>query len=699
VCACAAAALLGLAGAASAATWTTSNGPEGGAVSAVAADAGDARTIFASTESGLYRSTDAGRSWLVTTPEDFGGVVTVAVDPVRPGRVYASTFAGFVRSLDGGTTWRPVGGLDETLVTALAIDRQDPDTIYAAGLELTPTGDVAPVVVHSTDGGASWTPTQGSLDGGTLPAAIALDPLHEGTVYLVTLSGVLKSSDGGRTWAARNVGLDDALFVETLAADPTTGTLYAGGFSFQLGPGDEQPRAVFRSTDGAATWQPASTGLDTSDVSVIAIDPAQPSTIYAGGSGDPLLGAAGAPLYKSIDGGDTWQPEGSGLGQPLLTLAFGAGATVYAGAAEGFFESADAGATWRLEGSRLIASSVFSLAGDPRRRGVVHAGADAGFFTTADGGATWGTPATGIPGGAVAVAVDRLHPSTAYAAAQDGVYRSENGGTRWSRVAGLEQIAGPDALAVDPQRPFTVYVGGSNGVIVTANRGDRWRRSSRGLAHNFVTSLAIDPTTTRTLYAGTLDDHVFKSVDGGTSWHRVDAGRRDRYVTALLVDPFRPSVVYAARSTGIRGSAGGVFRSTDGGGRWRRVSGAIPPDVNVYGLAADPIRHGTLYAATDFGVYVSANRGRRWSPLGEGLGFLAVYSVAVDSSGSVLYAGTGGAGVKSLRLGHGQALRQPRPVAAQLARPRWARNRAVLARAAGALRASAVASLRGGPAA
>jgi hypothetical protein len=112
-------------------------------------------------------------------------------------------------------------------------------------------------------------------DGGGIISALALDPLTPTTLYAGT-DGIFKSTDGGATWQAASTGLTNNLDVLTLAIDPATSTtLYAGA------------AGVFKSIDGGATWHGASTGLPTTlAVLTLATAFTAPTTLYAGTSGD-----------------------------------------------------------------------------------------------------------------------------------------------------------------------------------------------------------------------------------------------------------------------------------------------------------------------------------------------------------------------------------------------------------------------------
>src|SRR5206468_3734344 len=143
--------------------------------------------------------------------------------------------------------------------------------------------------------------------------ALAIDPMTPSTLYAGTYGGgVYKSTSGGAGWSAVNTGLPYYYgryyfrpYVTALAIDPQTPTtLYAG----TGGSG------VFKSTDGGASWSAVNTGLPYSGpsytphysyVPALAIDPQTPATLYAGTSG--------SGVFKSTDGGASWNAVNTGL--------------------------------------------------------------------------------------------------------------------------------------------------------------------------------------------------------------------------------------------------------------------------------------------------------------------------------------------------------------------------------------------------
>ncbi len=231
--------------------------------------------------------------------------------------LWSASHAGSVSA--GIGVWTSIGP-EGGYINALAIDPATPDTLYA--------GIYRGGVFKSTNGGGSWEAANTGLPSNTDVRALAIDPATPATLYAGTNGGgVFKSTNGGGSWEAANTGLTNNV-VLALAIDPATpDTLYAWT---SYGGG------VFKSTDGGGSWQAANTGLPSLpglsnlNVDALAINPASPSTLYAG------IGGAG--VFKSTNGGGSWFAFNAGLTNSFVyTLAIDPATpvTLYAGTSGG----------------------------------------------------------------------------------------------------------------------------------------------------------------------------------------------------------------------------------------------------------------------------------------------------------------------------------------------------------------------------
>ncbi|TWT39996.1 hypothetical protein RAS1_43870 [Phycisphaerae bacterium RAS1] len=280
---------------------------------------------------------------------------------------------------------------------------------------------------------------------------------------------------------------------------------------------------------------------------------------------------------------------------------------VYAATADGggnVYKSLDAGATWTLLTSEIAGKDVRALA---TRSGRVFAVTrDGDVWRSTNGGTSWTLVADGADIGEQNKSL-AINPSNAdeilagdcdlagMIAGDSYVIRSTNGGVDWSHVldfAGGEIHAYAIAFAPDGR----VYAGGTGTPnVAVLPVGGAWQ--DIGLPPvNFAYSLAVDPGDSDTLYAGTRDNGVYKSTNGGQDWTQIADGlTAAAQVSALLVDPVDADVVFA-------GTADGLFESIDGGATWRVLNGGLPrgsAGVNALALSASRV----LVAGTDQGVF------------------------------------------------------------------------------------------------
>ncbi|HYE58466.1 MAG TPA: hypothetical protein VD948_08165 [Rhodothermales bacterium] len=154
--------------------------------------------------------------------------------------------------------------------------------------------------------------------------------------------GIYVSPDSGNTWRFR--GLEDSHHIGRIVLDPNDrNTAYVGALGALYSPGGQ--RGVFKTTDGGATWRQTLTLGGNVGVVDLVMDPAQPQTLYAATwertrrGWDFVESGAGSGLYKSTDGGETWQrlnvegsgfPTGAGVGRIGLDVARSQPGTVFA---------------------------------------------------------------------------------------------------------------------------------------------------------------------------------------------------------------------------------------------------------------------------------------------------------------------------------------------------------------------------------
>src|SRR6266536_68172 len=462
------------------------------------------------------------------------------------------------------------------------------------------------------------------------------DPSHAATLYAGTDRGVYRSDDAGASWSAANAGLP-AFRIQTIAIDPASpSTLYAG----TLTPDGVASVGIFKSIDGGASWTAINeglidplTGISPLDVWSLAIDPKNPKTI--------LAGSRFSEIFKSVDGGQTWQSKTlGGFNVALETSAFqfdpSNSSRVLAATTLGLVRSTDGGESWSTYGN--VNDSFYTLVTDPSSATTLYAGNinGSGIFKSTDSGAHWtkinkGLPSNQGPTGALPLvlgfAVDPAHPATLYAGTYgNGLYRSTDGGSNWSSVNTGMRTAYVTALAFEPLTLLAATLGG--GAYQSADGGGTWAPSNAGLDVGITNSLLSDPAAPVTVYAA-LFDGVYRSADGGGTWLAVNSGLPVAPISALASRPGNPRTLLAATL------GGGVFRSTDAGGTWSASAQGLT-DSFVSSIVVDPTNSLTLYAGTNHSgtasqrVFKRTDGGGTWTQTSLDAGQFPITFIAVN---------------------------------------------------------------------
>ena len=552
--------------------------------------------------------------WKLSGP--FGGSArALAIDPQNRNILLVGARDSLLfRSDDGGAFWRllpfPPGA--RGVFNALIIHPQEANHFYA-GLDAGDSEDSG--VYQSTDGGQHW---RRCLRGERIES-LAMWTTDPRVLAAGTSKGVFLSHDGGETWK-RISREDDAEMqdITALAIDPRDVTiLYAG-----------TPHLPWKTVDGGATWRSIHAGLaDDSDIFSIRINPQR---------ADLVLASACSGIYRSDNAGDSWIKlhgiPGTHRRTHIISEDPAAPDTIFAGTTLGLLKSSDAGRTWR----QLTSEQVNWLVFDPVDSRTLYLATEyAGILKSTDSGENFKAVNEGFANHGltqITGAGTQLYASSVYEGRFGGVFSSNDGGLHWALRANEEALSGRNlnSLAVAPAHADLLFAASEDGVMKSADGGQTWNRLAAqpkavGRPGGAVPgrlrihALKLVQMDKLVLFAGT-DAGLFRSDNAGVSWVQVKAPAiLDVPVLAIYAPP-RGAARLAVQTRS------GLFVSQDAGANWRA---AFLPDFSYYlydvALSIDP--DAPILAATSRGVLQSGDGGDHWKLISEGVPTSTVESV------------------------------------------------------------------------
>lgn len=290
---------------------------------------------------------------------------------------------------------------------------------------------------------------------------------------------------------------------------------------------------------------------------------------------------------------------------------------LYAGTAiYGIFKSTDGGDTWNTinNGISNYTGYFTEIVVDPTNSNIVYAGGvgvddgSTGILKSTDGGATWTYSHNGIinvgfggpPKDVFSMIIDPTNHNTLYAAIGSrcgSVYKTTNAAATWTRGIGL--ACDPTVVRIDPFNSNILYTRTSwnQGIDSSIDGGVNWNNISSFGNYGAFYTLTIDPFNSSNLYANT-DTGLYKSTDSGISWS-LSNGALNNIYKALITDPIRTNTVYAGQN--LNGTTG-VSVTTDGGTTWSDINNGMPA-VGIKRLLVPTNNQNLLYAGTETGIY------------------------------------------------------------------------------------------------
>ena len=567
----------------------------------------------------------AAMRWRCIGPPRGGRVVAVAGDPQDPMVFYFGACAGGVwKTSDGGTYWENVsdGFFNTASVGAIVVSEADHNVIYA----------------------------------GMGESCIRLDVSYG--------DGVYKSTDGGKSWV--HLGLEDTRHIARIRVHPNDPDLvYVAALGHAFGP--NQQRGVFRSKDGGKTWEQVLFRSEKAGAIDLCLDPNNPRILYAAiweTQRTPWSLSSGGPdsgIFKSTDGGDSWQELNDNPGLPTgikgrIGLAVSAAksgrlwATVEA-EDSALFRSDDGGATWEkvsdnqdIQGRPWYYQHVFADPGDADTVWILNYQA----YKSIDGGKTFEQVAT-PHGDNHDLWIDPQDSRRMIEGNDGGACVSFNGGATWSTIYN-QLTAQFYHVATDNRYPYRVYgTQQDNSAISVPSRSHKgaipWRDCYE-VGNSESGYIVVHPENPDIVISGAVGssdggggpllhyDHNTGQVRIITVWPEMGTGAgavamkyRFQWTYPIQFSPHDPEVLYVAGNL--------LFRSRDQGSSWEPISpdltrndqskmgpsgGPITKDTSgaeiygtIFAFVESPHEKGVFWSGSDDGlVHISKDGGQTW---------------------------------------------------------------------------------------
>lgn len=558
-------------------------------------------------------------TWRCIGPHRGGRSVAVAGDPTDSTVFYMGTTGGGVwKTVDGGQYWFNVSDsfFKRASVGGLAVAHSDPNVIYAGMGETTIRGNVS----HG--------------------------------------DGVYKSTDAGKTWT--HLGLAETRNIAKVRVHPGNPDLvYVAAFGHAHGPNKE--RGIYRSKDGGAGWELVLHRNEDAGAGDLVLDPTNPRIVYASiyearrGPYYLKSGGEGSGLFRSRDGGDTWEEITDKPGMPKglkgkIGLAASAAQSgrvwaIVENEDGGVFRSDDGGETWeRLNEDRRLRQRAWyysHIYADPKDANTVWV-LNVEMYRSVDGGKTFEV----VPaphGDNHDLWIDPADPRRIILGNDGGGTISYNSGASWSA-----QYNQPTSefyhVATDSRRPYRVYGSQQDNTSMSvpsrSNHGVITRTEWYEVGGGEAGYIAIRPDNPNIVFAGeyqgymTRLDHESRQARSISVWPEEYSGSgadaykyRFQWTYPIILSPHDPNVLYCGGNH--------IFRSTNEGSSWDAISpdltrkdpsthgpsgGDITKDntgAEIYGtvftIAESPVLKGLLWAGSDDGlIHISRDGGKDW---------------------------------------------------------------------------------------
>ena len=553
----------------------------------------------------------AGMRWRLVGPFRGGRALSATGVRGEPDVFYFGSVGGGVwKSTDAGNTWAPIFDSQKIAsIGAVAVAPSDPNVVYVGTGEADMRSQISygDGMYKSTDAGRTWTHI--GLEESQQIGRILVDPANPDVVFVAALGhayaansqrGVFRSIDGGKTWERVLHKNDDTGAID-LAFDPQDSrVIYAALWQTRRPPWNIYPASngpgsgLYKSTDGGGSWEQLTNGLPTEGLGRmgVAVAPSEPHRVYA------IVDAKDGGLYRSDDAGRTWSRASNEARTWGRGWYFGVVAVdprnpdvVYVSNTS-MYKSVDGGKNFTAFKGAPGGDDYHGLwisPQDPRRMIVA---SDQGTVVTLNGGQTWSSWYNQPTAQLYHVITDQRFPYWLYGAQQDSGAIAVPSRSDYASITGHDwgavEVAGESGMiAPDPLHPGIIFGGEvSRYDVVTSQDQDVSPTTGRPgpFRRTWTLPIAFSPADPHKLYFS--HQFLYRSVNGGKSWEQIspDLTRENPGAPANL-DPITAGYGLASPRKGV-----------------------------IYSIAPSPLDANLLWVGTDDGlIHRSADDGKHWT--------------------------------------------------------------------------------------
>ncbi|MGH9932433.1 MAG: VPS10 domain-containing protein [Pyrinomonadaceae bacterium] len=598
---------------------------------------------------GVYRSLDAGKTWANMGLRDSKHIGRVVIDSRDPNIVYVAVVGhlwgpnkerGVFKTTDGGKTWNNVLFINEdTGVIDLAMDPQSPMTLYAAAYQRRRTpwgfngGGAGSAIYKTIDGGATWNKLTKGLPEG-ITGRIGLDIYRRDPNIIYALvenakGGTFRSDDRGETWRKLSDLTSRPMYYSQIRIDPNNDQRI-----WQLAAN------MYNSDDGGKTWVSNLVQRIHGDYHAIWIDPANSNHVITGSDGG---------LHASYDRGRTWDFINTiPLGQFYeVSLDNQKPFWVYGGLQDNGSWSGPTG-TLNQEGItnddwyRTGGGDGFYSVVDPTDPGIIYVESQNGSVSRLElkTGERKSIKPEARPGEKryrfdwnSPIVISAFNNRTIYFAG-NRVFRSTDRGNTWTWSEDLTKDQDREKLPIMGALPDKTTLSRHDGVETFGQ----------------IVTLSESPLKEGLLYAGTDDGNLQISRDSGKTWKnitdKVPGVPKNTYVSRVVPSRYAEGTAYLTLD-GHRADDYNtyMFVTTDYGEQWKSIKSNLPAGVTARVIREHPRNQNLLFLGTEFGAYVSFDRGGRWTRLKGNLPLVRVDDIQIHPRDNALVLATHGRSV------------------------------------------------------